>query len=116
MSPEPSIGPDEPLRSGRDQTSEAADGNRGVIGFPERVETARLVLSRPTDAGLPALLAMPSDPLVRATLGGLGRGRGTHLFSLTRTAGVRKVWGCRAAHATPRVDSSTTPSTGPPRA
>jgi RimJ/RimL family protein N-acetyltransferase len=39
--------------------------------FPERLETARLLLTRPTDADRPDLLAMHSDPRVMATLGGL---------------------------------------------
>ncbi len=39
--------------------------------FPQRLETSRLVLSRPTEADWPGLNAMHSDPQVMATLGGL---------------------------------------------
>jgi RimJ/RimL family protein N-acetyltransferase/GrpB-like predicted nucleotidyltransferase (UPF0157 family) len=39
--------------------------------FPGRLETPRLVLTRPTEADLPDLTAMHSDPRVMATLGGL---------------------------------------------
>jgi ribosomal-protein-alanine N-acetyltransferase len=39
--------------------------------FPERLETARLLLTRPGDADLPDLTAMHTDPRVMATLGGL---------------------------------------------
>jgi RimJ/RimL family protein N-acetyltransferase len=39
--------------------------------YPERVETARLLLTRITDADFPDLLAMNQDPRVMATLGGL---------------------------------------------
>jgi RimJ/RimL family protein N-acetyltransferase/GrpB-like predicted nucleotidyltransferase (UPF0157 family) len=42
-----------------------------VEAFPARVETARLVLARPTEADFPDLLAMHGDPRVMATLGGL---------------------------------------------
>jgi RimJ/RimL family protein N-acetyltransferase len=42
-----------------------------AVAFPARVETARLVLSRPTDADLTELTVMHSDPRVMATLGGL---------------------------------------------
>ena len=42
-----------------------------AIRFPERLETSRLVLSRPAAADLPDLLALHTDPLVMATLGGL---------------------------------------------
>jgi ribosomal-protein-alanine N-acetyltransferase len=41
------------------------------VTFPERLETPRLVLTRPTDVDLPDLIAMHSDPRVMATLGGL---------------------------------------------
>jgi RimJ/RimL family protein N-acetyltransferase len=40
-------------------------------GFPARLETPRMILSRPTDADRPDLIAMHSDPRVMATLGGL---------------------------------------------
>jgi [ribosomal protein S5]-alanine N-acetyltransferase len=39
--------------------------------FPERLETSRLILTRPTDADMPDLVAMHTDPKVMATLGGL---------------------------------------------
>jgi RimJ/RimL family protein N-acetyltransferase len=39
--------------------------------FPERLETERLVLTRPTPADGPDLIALHSDPRVMATLGGL---------------------------------------------
>jgi RimJ/RimL family protein N-acetyltransferase/GrpB-like predicted nucleotidyltransferase (UPF0157 family) len=39
--------------------------------YPERLETARLVLTRPTEADWPEVTAMHSDPRVMATLGGL---------------------------------------------
>ena len=39
--------------------------------FPERLETLRLVLTRPADADLPDLVALHTDPRVMATLGGL---------------------------------------------
>ena len=39
--------------------------------FPERLETPRLLLCRPTNADLPDLTAMHTDPRVMATLGGL---------------------------------------------
>lgn len=39
--------------------------------FPERVETDRLILTRPAPADMPELTAMHSDPAVMATLGGL---------------------------------------------
>ncbi len=39
--------------------------------FPERVETPRLLLLRPTEADLSDLVAMHTDPQVMATLGGL---------------------------------------------
>jgi ribosomal-protein-alanine N-acetyltransferase len=38
---------------------------------PERLQTPRLLLSRPADADLPDLTAMHTDPRVMATLGGL---------------------------------------------
>jgi ribosomal-protein-alanine N-acetyltransferase len=38
--------------------------------FPERSETTGLVLCRPTEADLPDLVAMHTDPRVMATLGG----------------------------------------------
>jgi [ribosomal protein S5]-alanine N-acetyltransferase len=39
--------------------------------FPERLETPRLLLTRPTDADRTDLIAMHSDPRVMATLGGM---------------------------------------------
>jgi [ribosomal protein S5]-alanine N-acetyltransferase len=39
--------------------------------FPERLETARLILARPGDSDRSDLLTMHSDPHVMATLGGL---------------------------------------------
>ncbi len=42
-----------------------------TIPFPERLETRRLLLSRPEEADLPDLTAMHTDPRVMATLGGL---------------------------------------------
>ncbi len=39
--------------------------------FPEQLETPRMVLTRPTEADLPDLMSMHTDPLVMATLGGL---------------------------------------------
>jgi RimJ/RimL family protein N-acetyltransferase len=41
------------------------------MAFPARLETPRLLLSRPSDADLPDLMAMHTDPRVMATLGGL---------------------------------------------
>lgn len=38
--------------------------------IPERVETPRLILTRPTAADMPELTAMHTDPVVMATLGG----------------------------------------------
>jgi hypothetical protein len=38
--------------------------------FPEHVETPRLLLSRPTEADLPNLMAMHTDSQVLTTLGG----------------------------------------------
>lgn len=42
-----------------------------AAAIPERLETQRLLLTRPAAADLPDLLAMHSDPRVMATLGGL---------------------------------------------
>jgi RimJ/RimL family protein N-acetyltransferase/GrpB-like predicted nucleotidyltransferase (UPF0157 family) len=41
------------------------------LAFPARLETRRLLLSRPTDADLPELTALHADGRVMATLGGL---------------------------------------------
>jgi RimJ/RimL family protein N-acetyltransferase len=43
----------------------------GSSAYPRRLETARLVLTRLTEADLPDLTAMHTDPQVMATLGGL---------------------------------------------
>ena len=44
----------------------------GLVALaPERLETPRLVLTRPTDADLPDLTALHTDPRAMATLGGL---------------------------------------------
>jgi ribosomal-protein-alanine N-acetyltransferase len=42
-----------------------------VVAFPQRLETPQLLLTRPVEADLPDLLAMHTDPMVMATLGGL---------------------------------------------
>ena len=47
-----------------------------AVNFPERVETYRLVLSRPADADLPDLVTLHTDPRVMATLGGLRTAEG----------------------------------------
>jgi ribosomal-protein-alanine N-acetyltransferase len=52
-----------------DLLKQAREGPRSLI--PERLETPRLTLSRPTASDLPDLTAMHNDPRVMATLGGL---------------------------------------------
>jgi [ribosomal protein S5]-alanine N-acetyltransferase len=47
------------------------DPSPAAVAFPEVLETHRLVLSRPTDADLPDLLAVHTDPRVMAHLGGV---------------------------------------------
>ncbi len=42
-----------------------------IVNYPERLASARLLLSRPTVADLPDLVAMHTSPEVMATLGGL---------------------------------------------
>lgn len=58
------------LKEGR--TIEAPEQDRGArTQYPERLETPRLLLSRPSEADLPELTEMHTDPRVMATLGGL---------------------------------------------
>jgi ribosomal-protein-alanine N-acetyltransferase len=54
-----------------DSGTETVAQARSPVPFPERLETPRLILSRPTAADLPDLTAMFTDPRVMATLGGL---------------------------------------------
>jgi ribosomal-protein-alanine N-acetyltransferase len=57
-----------------DYASRKAEFVEGVLrglAFPARLETPRLLLSRPTDADLPELTALHTDERVMVTLGGL---------------------------------------------
>jgi RimJ/RimL family protein N-acetyltransferase len=54
-----------------DLARQLSEEGRSPVLFPEQVETRRLLLGRPTEADLPDLTALLTDPRVMATLGGL---------------------------------------------